>query len=544
MRFRLIGAFAVVLTLLVVSLGVAAVRVDSMRSALVEINDVNSVKQRQAINFRGSVHDRSILVRDLALFESPADIERTIAEIRDLEAAYDEARVELNTLQADFPDAEDQAAYDRINEVEAATNPLVQTIVNRAASGQQDAELFAALDASRSLFVDWLASINVYIDRQEAKNQDLGADVSAIADGFTILVVIMALLVIAGGAAAAVLLLRSIMRRIESIGTSMESITADDGTTDLTVRVDDQVGDEFDRIGDACNRVMVKLSSTIRSVSEASNAVNDSASEVAARADSITTGIQRQVDQTARVSSAVEQLSSSIGLIVDCSSTAADASQRSEASARQGGEVVRRVIDQMESIAAQVKSSGDDVEDLGAKGESVEGVIAVINEIAEQTNLLALNAAIEAARAGEHGRGFAVVADEVRMLAERTTGATDEVAQAITEIQEGTKSASQRMTESNDGVAAGVDLVSTAGSTLDDVVTESASVLTMAQEMVQMTDQQVTASGNVAESVAEIEALCAAAADSADEVTDASRRLADRAGQLEQVVTQFRLEPV
>ena len=541
-RFRLLGTLGLLLLLLISSLAIAALRVNTMRTALDEINQVNSVKQRQAINFRGSVHDRSILVRDLARFESPEDINRSIDEIRGLEADYDTARVALDELKAAHPDPDEEAPYARINEIEAATNPLVETMIAKSAAGEIDAEFQAALDASRPLFTDWLGAINVYIDLQEEKNQALGDQVTGIAGSFTILVIALAAVALAIGGVAAYLIVRLIVRRITAIDEGMSAVTADDETTDLTVRLDEDTGDEFGQVAVACNRVLEKLAETVGSVAEASHEVNASSNEVAERAEAISGGIQRQLDQTMQVSAAVEQMSVSIGQIADSGSQAAEASRRSESNAKEGGDVVRRVVQQMESIAQHVRESGVQVEDLGAKGQNIESVIAVINDIAEQTNMLALNATIEAARAGEHGRGFAVVAEEVRQLAERTTQATQEVADSIREIQDGTQAAGDRMQASNDGVETGVELVSNAGSTLEGIVSESASVLDMTEAMAQMTDQQAAASGEVAASVSQIEALCSEAADSASGVSEASARLSDRASQLDHLVKQFRFD--
>ncbi|MEO1717823.1 MAG: methyl-accepting chemotaxis protein, partial [Planctomycetota bacterium] len=443
-RGKLIATLGVFIVLLLASLAIAAMRVNTMSNALAVINEVNSAKQRQAINFRGSVHDRAILIRDLVLYEDPASIETAIVEIEALEAAYDAARSELDLLVTQYPAADVDEAYSAINGIEAATRPLVDTIVRERRAGRMNQDVEQALNESRRMFTDWLAAINVLIDKQEAKNLELGGTVSRIASTFTMVVVGPGGAALVIGGIAAFLLVRLISRRIKAIEDGMTAVTRDDHVTDLTIRLDESTGDEFGRIASACNRVLVKLTDTVKSVADASSAVTAESAEASDQAEAIAHTTQRQLDQTGQVAAAIEQMSASIGNIASNGSSAAEAARRSEQRAVEGGNVVREVIQKMQAIAEHVEDCSREVTELSVKGESIGEIIAVINDIADQTNLLALNAAIEAARAGEHGRGFAVVADEVRKLAERTTTATEEVSRSIRDIQSGTHSAGQR----------------------------------------------------------------------------------------------------
>ncbi|MEM6485484.1 MAG: methyl-accepting chemotaxis protein [Pseudomonadota bacterium] len=539
-RSRLTATVGLLLLLMLVSLTVAGFRVNDMSQALTQINEVNSTKQRQAINFRGSVHDRSILIRDLILLEEPSLVREAVSEIRQLEGAYDEARVTMNQLMAAFPDDGEIKAYDRINEIEAATLPLVERIINGTKIYPASSDAYQALELARPLFVDWLASINVYIDMEEAKNQTLGARVTDIASSFTLLVICLAVGALVLGGAVGTFMTTSITSRICQIESQISSVTTADGVSDLTVRMDDRVEDEFGQIAQAYNRLLNKLSGTIGSVAEGAASLARASGELSAKAKQIEGGAASQLDQTAQVASAVDKMSASISDIAAKGASVAETSRKSEENARQGVGIVAKVVKQMQEISTGVSESDLVVSELGDKGQTIGQVIEVINDIAEQTNLLALNAAIEAARAGEHGRGFAVVANEVRELADRTKTATEEIASSITDIQTGTKTASDRMSESRQKVDGGVELVGSAGGALDGIVSESSAVLSMAEGMAAMTDQQAQASTEIAQTVAGIQDLCNVSSEAANDVSMSSEQLAQRAADLDALVKQFK----
>ncbi|MFN9972490.1 MAG: methyl-accepting chemotaxis protein, partial [Phycisphaerae bacterium] len=195
----------------------------------------------------------------------------------------------------------------------------------------------------------------------------------------------------------------------------------------------------------------------------------------------------------------------------------------------------------MKAIAEQVNESAASVAMLGKKSEQIGQIIGVINDIADQTNLLALNAAIEAARAGEHGRGFAVVADEVRKLAERTAKATDEVAQSIREIQSDTTSAVAQIESGAERVNKGVELATQAGTSLSTIVESSSKVGSMVQSIAAAADQQAGTSNQIAKSVEEINAITRESTEGASQAAQAAAQLSRQAEELQAVVGRFRV---
>ena len=195
----------------------------------------------------------------------------------------------------------------------------------------------------------------------------------------------------------------------------------------------------------------------------------------------------------------------------------------------------------MDAIKDAVTSSSASVEELGRRGQQIGQIIEVINDIADQTNLLALNAAIEAARAGEHGRGFAVVADEVRKLADRTTKATEEIGESIRAIQTETDDAVQRMASGTEQVDAGVAKAREAGQSLGRIVSASQSVAQMIQSIAAAAEQQSAASEQISRNVESIASASNQASEGAGQAATAATQLSTKAEQLQALVARFKV---
>lgn len=314
------------------------------------------------------------------------------------------------------------------------------------------------------------------------------------------------------------------------------------GDGDLTKRLNLTRNDEIGKLGHWFDMFIANLHSIISQLSETSQAVAAASTEIAASAEEMASGLQTQEQQTQQVAAAVEELSQSVNEVAAKSADATTASEESQHQAEQGGSIVGSTVVEMEGIAKEVQGSAETINTLGRKSETIGEIIAVINDIADQTNLLALNAAIEAARAGEHGRGFAVVADEVRKLAERTTEATKEVSQSILGIQTETHSAVQLIEAGSARVGKGVDLATQAGTALESIVQGSQSVQGMVQDIAAAANQQSSATGEIARAVEGINSVTRQSSEGASQAAQAAGDLAHQAEQLQSLVGQFKLE--
>jgi methyl-accepting chemotaxis protein len=219
----------------------------------------------------------------------------------------------------------------------------------------------------------------------------------------------------------------------------------------------------------------------------------------------------------------------------------ADTAKQAKTAAEQGGKVVEETVAGMNRIAAVVNHSAETVKALGKSSDQIGEIIGVIDDIADQTNLLALNAAIEAARAGEQGRGFAVVADEVRKLAERTTKATKEIASMIKTIQNDTRGAVTSMNEGTKQVDEGIKLAERAGLSLKEIVDVSQTVTEMIEQIAAASEQQSSASEQISKNVEAITSVAGQTANGTQQIARAAEDLNRLTENLQQILRKFRL---
>ncbi|MEL7088220.1 MAG: methyl-accepting chemotaxis protein, partial [Planctomycetota bacterium] len=312
---------------------------------------------------------------------------------------------------------------------------------------------------------------------------------------------------------------------------------------DLTKRVDIKSNDELGHLGKMFNEFIQKFHDIICTVILTTREVAAASTQIAASSEEISTGMTDQTAQVTQISAAVEQMSQSVVEVARKSAEAAGNAEQSGEAAGRGGRTVEETIGEMNAIREAVQESSHSVAQLGQRGEQIGEIIEVINDIADQTNLLALNAAIEAARAGEHGRGFAVVADEVRKLADRTTQATEEIGASIRAIQTETGHAVERMSAGSAQVDRGVAKAADAGQSLTQVVQNAREVAAMIQSIAAATEEQSAASEEVARNIENIAAVTQQSKDGTDQAAVAAQQLSERAVSLQSLVDNFKVDP-
>ncbi|SFP34881.1 methyl-accepting chemotaxis protein [Ectopseudomonas composti] len=326
--------------------------------------------------------------------------------------------------------------------------------------------------------------------------------------------------------------LHNLLYRIEQIA---------DGDGDLRVRLDVMSKDELGKLSHAFNRFLDKLQPLIKEVGRVTGEVADSAKSLAGMAaanDRLISSEHAAVDQ---VSTAATEMSVAVHEVARNAQNAADAARHAETQSREGAQVVGATIHSIRQLAQEVESASDTIQTLEQETANIGAVLAVIKGIAEQTNLLALNAAIEAARAGEQGRGFAVVADEVRALAARTQESTKDIQQMIERLQAGvqnavkaTHSGSARARQSVEQ-AAGVDqALSVTGDSVQRINDMAAQIATACEEQSSVTEE-------IARNISDIRDLSNEAALTSEQSTRASQHLSELSHGLAQLVGRFRV---
>jgi len=357
--------------------------------------------------------------------------------------------------------------------------------------------------------------------------------------GFVTSGTVAAGVIIVVGSGGFVFLLRILLSRpLGRLTTAMSEIIRDN---DLTRRSGIDRGDELGVVARTFDGFVASVQEIVSEIGGASRDVASAATEIAASNEQVARGMEDQRQQTELAASSVGELNQAAGDIARQSADASGAAESSRSSADEGGRVVGRTVDEISAIANEVDESARVVSSLGEKGQQIGEIIGVINDIAEQTNLLALNAAIEAARAGEHGRGFAVVADEVRKLAERTTTATDEVGRSIREIQEETDEAVKKIESGSARMGTGVELAREAGTALAAIVASSDGLLGQVQSIAAAAAEQSASAGEIGSNIDRVTAVARESTQAASQAAEAAAELSRQSERMQSLVSRFRV---
>ena len=332
-----------------------------------------------------------------------------------------------------------------------------------------------------------------------------------------------------------------IIRSITSSANALIQASDAMANGDLTRRVRLANRDELGTIGNSFDAMAESFSQALRKVAESSSQVASAASQVNSTAVRIATGAEEVAAQSATVATAGEEMSATSGDIAQNCQMAAEGAQRASNSAQNGASVVEATIAVMSQIANKVQESAKTVESLGARSDQIGAIIGTIEDIADQTNLLALNAAIEAARAGEQGRGFAVVADEVRALAERTTRATREIGEMIKAIQKETKGAVAAMEQGVEQVEAGTMEAAKSGEALRDILEQVNAVAMQVNQIATAAEEQTATTSEISNNMMQITEVVQDTANGAHESATAAAQLNGNSEELQRLVRQFKL---
>jgi methyl-accepting chemotaxis protein len=265
-----------------------------------------------------------------------------------------------------------------------------------------------------------------------------------------------------------------------------------------------------------------------------------SAGSIQALSQNMSKGVESAAAQATSVATAGEEMSATSSDIAQNCSMAADSSQHTNQLASEGAEVIHATVEGMSRIASRVKSSAEVIDSLGARSDQIGAIVGTIEDIADQTNLLALNAAIEAARAGEQGRGFAVVADEVRALAERTTRATREISDMIKAIQKETKIAVQAMEEGVTEVARGTEDAARSGEALHAILQQLNEVTNQIHQIATAAEEQTATTSEISSNIHQITGIFNKTAQTAHHTSDEAGKLNKLSEDLQETVRRFK----
>ncbi|ROO10233.1 chemotaxis protein [Pseudomonas fluorescens] len=379
-----------------------------------------------------------------------------------------------------------------------------------------------------------LPSVNWYIGLSVDKDQAF-----AMLSQFRTSAVIATVIAVAIIIALLGMLIRLLIQPLHVMTRAMEDIA--DGEGDLTKRLTIVNNDEFGILGTAFNRFVERIHGSIREVSSATGQVNEVALRVVAASNSSMYNSDQQASRTSSVAAAINQLGAAAQEIARNAAQASNQASDARGLAEDGQQVVDRSIKAMNQLSSMLSASSSNIESLNSKTVNIGQILEVITSISQQTNLLALNAAIEAARAGEAGRGFAVVADEVRNLAHRTQESAQQVQTMIEELQVGARESVSTMSDSQRHSKDSVEIANLAGERLNSVTQRIGEIDGMNQSVATATEEQTAVVESINVDITEINTLNQEGVENLQATLRACSDLEQQASRLKQLVGSFRI---
>jgi len=528
--------------LLVIMLGITIlglVKIGIANDNLTQLSEQTAIEQRQTINFRGSVHDRAISIRDVVLAPNIESANIHQQDIIRLNNFYQQAATTLNQLfSKNKPSSAEMSLLMDIQQTEQ------QTVANTAKllamlDNNQPAEAKQFLqDTVSPGYSEWLKRINKLIDVQESKIQQEVKAAREQTNSFQSIMTTVTLIALIVGAVVAVQLVSALKRIIggepEYAALVINQITAGDLTVNVSASGEHSILTAVQHL----NRHLTQMTNnSMRAAAEL--LVASSALLHTSKQNELLTGNQKR--ETEQGATAVTQMSATVLDVANHTSAAASLAQTAMDEFSAGQQEVSKTQQSINALADKVSEAADVIHNLSEDGRQIGTVLEVIQGIAEQTNLLALNAAIEAARAGEQGRGFAVVADEVRNLARRTQESTRQIQAVIEKMQQSSTLAVKVMNEGKQQAELSVHQARCAGDSLDVINLSVTRINDMNMQIATAAEQQSVVATEISRNFSQITQSALKAEHEAAKITDASNQLTALASKLESNVKQFKI---
>ena len=446
---------------------------------------------------------------------------------------------ELSKYEKYVDDDKDRQMLDKDKASISAFAAFVNSeVIPKVSAGQKD-EAFAAMKAQGKALAEVVTqSLDQHIEFNKKSADDFTQDslnTASTGRTITIVTIVVALLLVA---ALGFHLARETRERLYRLKDFLVHVG---DKRDFTGRVRVTRLDEVGLMGNAINQLLGRLQESLKAITEHAESVAGASEQLAASSSQVASASNHQSEAASNVAATVEEMTVSINHVGDRAGEAARLAKESEALAAQGEQVVGQTASDIHAISETVRLASSQIEALEADARKISGVVAVIKEVADQTNLLALNAAIEAARAGEQGRGFAVVADEVRKLAERTALSTQEISTTIAAMGGSSSKAVGSMHQVVEMVSGGVGRAQQTSAAIKEIGEASRSTEVTVGEISAAIQEQGSATNNIAVQVERIAQMSEESSSAARETSDAALQLDELAKEMQRITSAYRV---
>ena len=532
-RTKLFGGFGVVVFLGAIVCFTAAYTISLFIGDVDNLLGKRMPQMKSVSSITQTIYDSSLHIDEAIL---AADMESTVKELEATAKNRASTIENLDKLKKSVPSGKGEELYQAVIDKRKPYTEVRDRLIALLKEGKKEEVLreLKSLQPLREGFLGALKDMDTYVQEQAGFQGD---QTQSNARTVRMIIIALGLISVVISLFIALWIIRSITKPLNLAVETANKIA----NGDLTGEIDISGGDETGQMLDAIRAMSENLKSVIVDVKNASASMASGSAELSSSSEAITSSMDDQYNRSAQIATSAEEMSQTVIDIAKNASEIAESSSQTAAIARQGAEVVNKSVIESKTIAETVNASSLVMKSLGEKSKQIGEIVSAINDIADQTNLLALNAAIEAARAGEQGRGFAVVADEVRRLAERTGKATSEIGQMIRAIQGEVDNAVGAMNHTAEKVTVGLQYSTEAGEQLAAIVQSVTSLQNMVQQVASATEEMSTTSESISGDIQAVAGSAKEISGGASQIAKSSSELAYIAGQLKGITERFRV---
>jgi methyl-accepting chemotaxis protein len=531
---KLGSAFGFLLLIIVVMVcfGISSTR--KINGAVKEIAKGSYTKTMYAVQASKAIDDIISSIKMLALLKDERSI---VAEKQKIEEARGQYRENMAKLEETEKSEEGKKLLENMKNAIIPAAQVNNKVMELAIAHKQDEAAALLLNEAIPLSTKLQEAFTAQVKFQQENVDATFLNSEAIYGQTKWVQIVAGIIAIILGLLAALYLTRHFTYRINGLVYMMGQIA----NGELFHEIPINGNDELAVLGKSINRMVTSIGTIIASVKETASQVESSANELNLVCEQIATSTEQIATQTGTIATAGEEMSvTSNGIAQNCN-MAAESSKQGNDLVVEGVSIVQETVDGMHRISERVKATATSLGSLGSRSDQIGEIVGTIEDIADQTNLLALNAAIEAARAGEQGRGFAVVADEVRALAERTTRATKEIAQMIKAIQSETADAVKSMDEGVNEVDRGSAVAAKSGAALNEILTQINAISNEVNQIATAAEEQTATTMEITNNIQQISEVVQMSASCSRDSASTARVLLASAEELRHLVGQFTL---